>query len=119
MALTPIGPPHNIGNVFHTQILQDKSVNDATKAFFAEVTGPNGLQKQVPLNNSTSMDIPISGIPGFPLAPNLHVEVDNFMLLPAGSTPTTAHSLSCLVVFKVKELFSLTIGSVPVSASLS
>lgn len=113
--LNPVGPPHNIGGVFHTQIMRDPATSDPTKAFYAQIDGPVGFQQQLLINNGVSKDYPIAGVPG---AATLHVEIDNYTLLPAGSSPNDAKGISFLVVFKLREIFLITVGSVPVTATL-
>jgi len=117
MPLTPVGPPHVIGGVIHTQILQDTSQSDPNQRFWADINVP-GLNKQMQIGNGQSMtvNLPVS-VAGFP-NPTLLVQVENFTLLPAGSNNANATALSFLLVFKIKEIFNITIGSVPVTANL-
>jgi len=114
---TPVGPPHVIGGVIHVQILENASQSDPNQRFFAQINVPN-LSDTLAIGDGQSQTIklPVS-VAGFG-APTLLVEVDNFTLLPAGSTSSNATALSCLLVFKIVEIFKLTIGSIPVTASL-
>ena len=116
-ALTPVGPPHVIGGVIHTQILEDPSQTDPNKRFWARINVP-GLSHDMQLGDAQSLDIklPVS-VAGF-AKPTLHVEVDDFRLLPAGSSEANATAIALLLVFRIVEIFKLTVGSIPVTASL-
>lgn len=115
--LTPVGPPHVIGGIIHVQIVEDAAQSDPNRRFSAEINVPNFAQT-VPIGDGQSMNIalPVS-VSGFP-NPTLAVEVENFALLPGGSTTATATALSFLLVFKIIEIFKLTIGSIPVTGRL-
>ena len=114
---TAIGPPHVIGGVIHVQILEDLQQSEPNRRFSAEINVPN-FTETVPIGNAQSKEIalPVS-VAGFP-NPTLRVEVDNFSLLPAGSDSGNATALSFLLVFRIVEIFKLTIGSIPVTANL-
>jgi len=110
MAWTNVGPPHPIaGGILSTQIQRDTSATDPEKAFQAVISG--ALSATIPVANGESKEFPWK-------AGKLRVEIDNFTLLPPGSTPATATHLSALAVFKVIEIFVVTLGSVPISAQL-
>jgi hypothetical protein len=115
--LTPVGPPHVIGGVIHTQILEDASQTDPSQRFWADINVP-GLDEQMQIGNNQSMNIklPVS-VAGF-ASPTLQVKVENFNLAPPGSNNSNATALSFLLVFRVVEIFYLTVGSVPVTANL-
>jgi hypothetical protein len=115
--LTPIGPPHVVGGVIHTQVLEDASQSDPNQRFWAAINVP-GLNEQIQISNNQSKEIklPVS-VAGF-ANPTLQVKVENFNLLPAGSNASNATALSFLLVFRIVEVFYLTVGSVPVTANL-
>jgi hypothetical protein len=115
--LTPVGPPHVIGGVIHTQILEDASQSDPNQRFYADINVP-GFDKQIQLGNNTSdtIKLPVS-VANF-VNPTLQVKVENFNLLPPGSNSSNATALSLLLVFRIVEIFYLTIGSIPVTANL-
>jgi hypothetical protein len=118
MAQVPIGSPHAVAGIIHTQVFRDDTIADLQKAFFAKVDAP-GFSDVIPLNNNESKEwtLPV----GVPAVGNVtaRVEVDDFRLLPAGSTPATAKALACKLVFRLKEIFQVTIGSVDIAASLN
>jgi hypothetical protein len=110
MAWTNVGPAHPIaGGILSTQIQRDGGVTDPQKAFQVVITG--ALSATVPIANGESKSFPWK-------TGTLRVEIDNFTLLPPGSTPATATHLTALAVFKVIEIVVVTIGSVPISAAL-
>jgi hypothetical protein len=110
MAWTNVGPAHPIaGGILSTQIQRDSGVTDPQKSFQVVITG--ALSATVPITNGESKSFPWK-------TGTLRVEIDNFTLLPPGSTPTTATHLTALAVFKVIEIVVVTIGSVPISAAL-
>ena len=112
---TPVGPPHAIAGIIHAQILRDETQSDPQQAFSAQINAPGVPQQTLPLSNGSSIDFPISSgkFQGM-----IHVEVDDFRILPAGATGTAVTAISCTVVFKLIEFFKFTIGSIPVTASL-
>jgi hypothetical protein len=113
MAQVPVSD-HTIGGIIHVQVLRDTTITDPQGAFSAAINAP-GISKSLPLNNASSLDFPLhTGA----LNGTIHVEVDNFTVLPAGATAQTATAISCLIVFKLVEFVHLTIGSVPVTAAL-
>jgi hypothetical protein len=103
MAQVPVSD-HTIGGIIHVQVLRDTSATDPQAAFSAAINAP-GLSKSLPLHSGA-------------LNGTIHVEVDNFMVLPAGATAQTATAINCLIVFKLIEFVHLTIGSIPVTAAL-
>jgi hypothetical protein len=110
MAWTNVGPPHPIaGGILSTQIQRDSAATDPQKAFQALISG--ALSATVPVANGVSKQFPWK-------TGTLRVEIDNFTLLPPGSAPANATHLTALAVFKVIEIFVVTIGSVPISAQL-
>lgn len=113
-----VGPDHVIGDVIHVQIFRDPSVTDPNQAFSAQINAP-GFSKVMNIANGVTQtfSIPVS-MAGLPANPTISVDVDNFRLLPAGSNAQTATALAFLLVFKVVEIFHITIGSIPVTASL-
>lgn len=115
MAWQQIGPDHNIGGVIHTQIFRDDQATDPAKAFKAKINGPN-FSEDFAIANGASVDYPLPVAGGH----SVHVEVDNYNLLPGGSTPQNATALSFLLVFRVRigGIINITVGSVPVTASL-
>jgi hypothetical protein len=112
---TPVGPPHAIAGIIHAQILRDDTQTDPQQAFSAQINAPGVPQQTLPLNNASSIDFPISS---GKFQGTIHVEVDDFRVLPAGATGTAATAIACTVVFKLIEFFKFTIGSIPVTASL-
>jgi len=114
MSFAPIGTDHVVGGVIHVQILRDDAAQNVDTMFSAAINAP-GISKTIPLNNASSLDFPISS---GALHGTIHVQVENFMLLPGGATPANATAISCLIVFKLVEFFSITLGSVPITASL-
>jgi hypothetical protein len=114
MSFVPIGTDHVIGGVIHVQILREDTAQTVDAMFSAAINAP-GITKTIPLNNAASLDFPISS---GALHGTIHVQVENFMLLPGGATSSNATAISCLLVFKLVEFFSITLGSVPITASL-
>ncbi|MGZ3503230.1 MAG: hypothetical protein ACXWNJ_04135 [Vulcanimicrobiaceae bacterium] len=119
MSTNQIGPDHVVADVIHVQIQRDPAASDAQKAFFAKINAP-GFSQTLPIANGASKDYQLAGVQigGAPVSPTVHVEVDNFRLLPAGSTAKNATAIAFLLVFRLEEIFKLTIGSIPVTASL-
>jgi hypothetical protein len=115
--MSPIGSPHSIAGIIHTQVLRDTTVSDPQSAFFAQIDAP-GFSDVLPLNNNEFKEfhLPV-GVGGLGNV-TARAEVDDFRLLPAGSTPKTATALACKLVFKLEEIFQITIGSVDITASL-
>jgi hypothetical protein len=110
MAWTNVGPAHPVaGGILSTQIQRDTAQTDPQKAFQAVVSG--ALSATVPIANGVSKEYPWK-------TGTLRIEIDNFTLLPPGSTPANATHITALAVFKVIEIFTVTIGSVPISADL-
>jgi hypothetical protein len=115
MALIQVGPDHAIAGVIHTQIMRDDTQTDPQHAFSANINAPGVPPQTLPLNNNSSINIPVhSGV----MNGTIHVEVDDFQVLPSGATAGNATAISCKVVFKLVEFFSITLGSVNVTASL-
>jgi len=114
--LSKVGSDHVIGGVLHVQIQRDSTQTDPQKAFTAQINGP-GFSHTFQIANNASEKIQLPVKIGA-LAGNLLVEVQNFTLLPAGATPTAATALTFLLVFKIIEIFRITVGSIPVSAAL-
>lgn len=119
MASTQVGQDHIIAGIIHVQILRDTSAADPSGAFSAQITGP-GFSETLPIANGQSKEYSLAGvhIGGLPANPTIRVEVDNFRLVPPGATSADASALAFLLVFKLVEIFQITIGSVPVSAAL-
>jgi|SRR5947209_12297439 len=114
MARTNVGPDHVVAGIIHTQIQREAAEPDQGKAFFALINAP-GTSFDLPLQNGASIDRPISS---GAMHGDLHVEVDDFRLVPAGATAATATALACKVVFKLRSFFSVTLGSIDVTAAL-
>jgi hypothetical protein len=115
MALVPVGADHSVAGIIHVQILRDNATGDPQAAFFAQINAPNVGQQTLPLHNGASLDFPVhSG----QMNGTIHVEVDDFRMLPQGASGAQATAIACLIVFKLQEFFSITLGSVPVTASL-
>jgi hypothetical protein len=113
MALRAVSD-HAIASVIHVQILRDDSDHEPSKAFTAQINAP-GFSKSLPLNNQSSVDFPIAtGV----LQGKIHVEVDDFNVLPHGATTNNATAITCNVVFKLINIVRLTLGSIPVTAAL-
>ena len=117
--MTQIGPDHVIGGVIHVQILRDPSKTDPQQAFSAQINAP-GFSQTLQVSNGASKTFQIPGVSigGIPASPTVLVEVDDFRLLPAGATGQNATAIAFNLVFKLVEIFRLTIGSIPVTASL-
>lgn len=115
--LTPVGPAHVIGGVIHVQLVEDKSQSDPSHRFSAEINVP-GWSKTLAIADGQALNekIPVN-VANF-ADPTLHVEVDDFRLLPAGTSKANATGIAFLLVFKIVEIFKITIGSIPVTASL-
>jgi hypothetical protein len=113
--VTPVGPPHAIAGIIHAQIFRDETQTDPQQAFSVQINAPGVPQQTLPLNNAAALDFPISS---GTFHGTIHVEVDDFRLLPAGASGAAATAIACTVVFKLVEFFTLTIGSIPVTASL-
>jgi hypothetical protein len=111
-----VGSDHVIGGVLHVQIQRDSTQTDPEKAFSAVINGP-GFSHTFQIANNASEKIQLPVKIGA-LAGNLLVEVHNFTLLPANASADTATALSFLLVFKIVEIFKITVGSIPVSAAL-
>jgi hypothetical protein len=115
MAALPVGPAHAIAGVIHAQIFRDPAQTDPGQAFSVQINAPNCPQQTLPLNNAASLDFPISS---GKFQGTIHVQVDDFRLLPAGASGASATAIACTIVFQLVEFFKFTIGSVPVTASL-
>ncbi|MBV8581364.1 MAG: hypothetical protein JO225_02030 [Candidatus Eremiobacteraeota bacterium] len=114
MPFQPIGIDHAIAGIIHVQILRDPAATDPQSAFQAQINAPN-FSQTLPLNNNESLSFPVhSGV----INATVRAEVDDFTVLPQGATAANATAISCKVVFKIVEFFAITIGSVPVTASL-
>ena len=118
MAKIPFGPPHSVAGIIHTQVLREETATDLQSAFFVQIDAP-GLSDLIALANNQSREwaLPV-GVPGIPGHPTARAEIDDFRLLPAGATPQSASAIACKLVFKLKEIFSITIGSVDITASI-
>jgi hypothetical protein len=115
MAQVPVGSDHSIAGIIHVQILRDDTQADPQQAFTAQINAPAVPQQTLPLANGSALDFPIhSG----KFQGTIHVEVDDFSVLPAGAGAGAATAIACKIVFKLVEFFSFTIGSIPVTASL-
>lgn len=118
MPTTEIVSNHVIGGVIHVSILQDTSQPDPSKAFSAEIHAP-GTSRTFAISDGASEDVTLTGVHiGGAASPTIHVEVDDFGLLPAGAAPQQATALHFLLVFKLVEIFRITLGSIPVTARL-
>jgi hypothetical protein len=115
MALVPVGSDHSVAGIIHAQILRDDAQTDPQQAFFAQLNAPGVPQQTLPLNNDASIEFPVHA-GHFPAT--IRAEVDNFTVLPAGAAAGQATAISCQVVFKLKEFFTLTIGHINVTSSL-
>jgi len=115
MAQNPVGSDHSIAGIIHVQIFRDDTQTDPQQAFSAQINAPQVPQQTLPLNNNASLDFPIhSG----KFQGTIHVEVDDFTVLPHGAAAGQATAISCKIVFKLIEFFKFTIGSIPLTASL-
>jgi hypothetical protein len=115
MALVPVGSDHSIAGIIHVQIVRDDAALDPQTAFTAQINAPNLGIQTLPLNNASTLNFPVkSGA----MSGTIHVEVDDFRTLPAGAAPSAATAIACSIVFKLQEFFSITLGSVPVTAAL-
>jgi hypothetical protein len=115
MALVPVGSAHAVAGIIHVQILRDDTISDPQKAFSAQIDAPEVPQQTLPLANGSSLQFPLSS---GKISGTIRAEVDDFTALPAGATAQDVTGISCKVVFKLIEFFTITIGSVPVTASL-
>ncbi|HEV3154413.1 MAG TPA: hypothetical protein VGZ02_11460 [Candidatus Baltobacteraceae bacterium] len=118
MAGIQVGPDHVIGGVIHVQILKDPA-KPGEQAFSAQINAP-GFSDAIAISDNASKQFRLPGvtIAGAPVSPTVLVQVENFTLLPAGASASNATALSFLLVFKLVEIFRITIGSIPVTASL-
>ena len=115
MALVPVGPDRSVAGVIHVQILRDSTQTDPQQAFSAQINVPDVPQQTLQLGNGRSLEFPVrSG----KFNGTIRAEVDDFAVLPAGASAQNATAISCKVVFKLLEFFTITIGSVDVTASL-
>ena len=115
MALVPVGTDHSIAGVIHVQVLRDSTQTDPQQAFSAQINAPEVPQQTLQLGNGQSLEFPVrSG----KFNGTIRAEVDDFTVLPAGASAQNATAISCKVVFKLLEFFSITIGSFDVTASL-
>lgn len=115
MALVPDGPQHTVAGVITVQIMRDDTQTDPQQAFSAQIDVPSVPQQTLPLRNGASQSFPVrTG----PLNGTISAEVDDFELQPNGASPADATGLACKIVLKLQEFFSLTLGSVNVTASL-
>ena len=115
MALVNDGPAHTVAGVIHVQIVRDDAQTDAQQAFSAQIDIPSVPQQTLPLHNGSSLSFPVhTGAFNGTISAN----VDDFRLEPNGATAANATGLACKIVFKLHEFFSLTLGSVNVTASL-
>ena len=114
-----VGPDHVIGGVIHVQILKESNPQNAQEPFVAQVNAP-GFSDTVNIANGASKEFQLPGvvIAGAPVNPTVLVEVDNYGYLPSGASAKDAKQVAFLLVFKLVEIFRITIGSIPVSASL-
>ncbi|HEX3464376.1 MAG TPA: hypothetical protein VHS78_10050 [Candidatus Elarobacter sp.] len=115
MALVPDGPTHTVAGVIAVQIMRDDAQNDPAQAFSAQIDVPSVPQQTLPLHNGSSLSFPVhtGNING-----TVRAEVDDFTLQPNGTSPADATGLTCKIVFKLQEIFTITLGSVNVTASL-
>ncbi len=115
MALVPVGGDHSIAGIIHVQIFRDSAQSDPQQAFSAQINAPEVPQQTLRLGNGQSLQFPISS---GKFNGTIRAEVDDFAVLPAGATAQRATAISCKIVFKLLEFFTITIGSVNVTASL-
>jgi hypothetical protein len=115
LALVPDGPPHTVAGVIMVQIMRDDAQTNSQQAFSAQIDVPSCPPQTLPLNNGSSISFPVhSG----QFNGTVRAQVDDFTLEPNGASPADATGLACKIVFKLQEFFSLTLGSVNVTASL-
>ncbi len=114
-----VGPDHVIGGVIHVQILKDSNPKDPRSPFVAQINAP-GFSDTVGIVDGASKQFQLPGvaIAGAPVSPTVLVEVENFGYLPGGATIDSATAISFSLVFKLIEIFRITIGSIPVTAAL-
>ncbi|TAM65596.1 MAG: hypothetical protein EPN48_18390 [Microbacteriaceae bacterium] len=107
---------HVIAGLLHVQVLRDESQPDPQASFTVQIIGP-GFKRTFPISNNTVEDFKLSGVHvgGIPTDPTIRLQVENFALVPPGSTAT---AIGFLLVFKLVEIFQITLGSVPVSCAL-
>jgi hypothetical protein len=115
MALVPVGTDRSVAGVIHVLILRDSTQTDPQQTFSAQINAPEVPQQTLRLGNGQSLQFPVrSGT----FNGTIRAEVDDFAVLPAGASAQNATAISCKVVFKLLEFFTITIGSVDVTASL-
>jgi hypothetical protein len=112
VAKTNVGSPHSVAGIIHVQVVRETTATNPQEAFFAQVDAP-GLSDLIPLNNNEVKEwtLPVGNV-------TARAEVDDFRLLPGGSTPANATAVACKLVFRLKEIFLVTIGSLDITASL-
>jgi hypothetical protein len=115
MALVPVGSDHSVAGIIHVQILRDDAATNPQSAFTAQINAPGLGVQTLPLNNASSLAFPLkSGV----MTGTVHVQVEDFRTLPQGAAAGAATAIACLIVFKLQEFFSITLGSIPLTASL-
>jgi hypothetical protein len=118
VAKQQVGGDHIVAALLHVKIIRESSESDPNKAFSAEIIGP-GFNETLPIGNGSSKTFTLSGVSfsGIPANPTVLAEVDDFTLVPPGP-PANASALHFTIVFKIVEIFKITIGNVPVTVSL-
>ena len=115
MALVQDGPQHTVAGVITVQVMRDDAQTDPQQTFSAQINVPSVPQQTLPLHNGSSLSFPVhSG----QFNGTIKAEVNDFTLQPNGASPANATGLACKIVFKLQEFFSITLGSVNVTASL-
>jgi hypothetical protein len=115
LALVPDGPAHKVAGVILVQIMRDDAQTDPQQALSAQIDVPSVPPQTLPLRNGASQSFPVhSG----QFNGTISATVVDFELEPKGASPANATGLACKIVFKLQEFFSITLGSVNVTASL-
>ena len=114
-----VGPDHVVAGIIHVQIMKESNPVDPLEPFVAQINAP-GFSKTVSIADGSSEEFKLPGIVivGAPVSPTVRIEVDGFRYLPGGATAKNATAISFTIVFKLVEIFMITIGSIPVTAAL-
>ena len=114
-----VGPDHVVAGIIHVQIMKLSNPTNPLEPFAAQINAP-GFSKSLSIADGSAEQFTLPGIiiAGAPVNPTVRVEVDGFRYLPGGATAANATAISFTIVFKLVEIFKITIGSIPVTAAL-
>lgn len=114
-----VGPDHVVAGIIHVIILKESNPPNALEPFVAQINAP-GFSNTINITDGNSKEFTLPGviIAGAPVNPTVRIEIDGFRYLPGGASPANATAISFQIVFKLIEIFRITIGSIPVTAAL-